>query len=180
MLGGLFELVGAHLHRHLQILDAPLDVLLVFVLQLRRLLALRVQLALEAFGFALDLANRLDLVLDFLDQAPLHQLGEFHFADELRQHHLRPHRRPSGLAIPALLARGRSARGFRELFLELLDDGALLADGVDLLQHFPGALFHPLVGNLIVLENDELPDGAGAGLELVAHADDVFRHRGRA
>ena len=173
----LLELVGAHLDGRLQVLDPPEHVLLVFVLELRRLLALRVELAVEAFGLALDLADRFDLVLDLLDQAALDELGELHFADELRQPHLRAHHGPAGLAVLALLAGGGSLGGFVELLFELLHDGALLADRVDLLQHFLGAFVHPLVGDLIVLEDHELADGAAARLELIAHGDDVLAPR---
>ena len=109
----LLELVGAHLDRRLQFLDAAEHVLLVVFLQLRRLLALRVQLPLEAFGLALDLADRFDLVLDLLDQAPLDQLGELDLADELRQLDLRAHHGPARLAILPLLARGRAPRRSR-------------------------------------------------------------------
>ena len=156
-----------------------MHVLLVFVLQLRRLLALRVHLPLDALGLALDLADRLDFVLDLLDQAALHELGELDLADELRELHLRAHHRPAGLAILPLLARVDALRRLVELLLELLHDRALLADRVDLLQHFLRPLFDPLVGDLVVLEDDELADGARAGLQLIAHRDDHLGDRGR-
>ena len=87
---------------------------------------------------------------------------------------------PARPAILALLAGRRALRRVVELFLELLHDRALLADRVDLLQHLLRALVHPLVGNLVVLEDDELADRARAGFQLVAHRDDHLRDRRRA
>ena len=176
----LLELVGAHLHRRPQLLDAAQHVLLVVFLQLRRLLALRVHLPLDAFGFALDLADRLDLVLDLLDEAALDELGELDLAHELRQLDLRAHHGPPRPPVLPLLAGVGALRRLVQLLFELLHDRALLADGVDLLQDFLGALVHPLVGDLVVLEDDELADGARAGLQLIAHRDDHLGDGGRA
>jgi hypothetical protein len=117
---------------------------------------------------------------DLLDQAALHQLGELDFADELRQPDLRAHHRPAGAAILPLFAGRRPSGRFVELLFELLNDRALLADGVDLLQHFLRPLVDALVGDLVVLEDHELADGAGAGLQLIAHRDDHLRDGRRA
>ena len=55
---------------------------------------------------------------------------------------------------------------------QLLGAAARLADGVDLLQHLPRALVDPLVGDLLVVEDHQLADGALAGVQLIAQLDD--------
>ncbi|HKX45621.1 MAG TPA: hypothetical protein VJP77_02890, partial [Planctomycetota bacterium] len=102
VLGRLLELVGAHFHGGAELLDAAKHVLLVFVLQLRRLLALRVHLPLDRLGFALDLTDRLDLVLDLLDEPALDELRELDLPYELRELDLRTHHRPARLTVLAL------------------------------------------------------------------------------
>ena len=87
----------------------------------------------------------------------------------------RAHHRPPRFAVLPLLARVAAFRGLGQLLLELLHDRALLADRVDLLQHFLGALVDALVGDLVVLEDDKLADGARAGFQLIAHRDDHLR-----
>src|SRR5688572_5368685 len=172
MLGALLELVGAHLDRGAQLLDPALHVLLVFFFELRRLLALGVHLPLDALGLTLDLPDRLDFVLDLLDEPALDELGELDLAHELRQLDLRAHYGPPRLAIFPLLARVGALRRFVQLLFELLHDRALLADRINLLEHFLRALIDPLIGDLIVLEDHELADGPGARLQLITHVDD--------
>ncbi len=76
------------------------------------------------------------------------------------------------LPILPLFPGRRPPWGLIQLFLELLHDRALLADRFDLLEDFLRALVHSLVGNLVILEDDELADGARAGLELISHRDE--------
>src|SRR5262245_32981444 len=76
LLGRFLELVGLRLQRRLQILDALLEQLLVFLAQLQRLTALRRhQLSLDVRDLALRALDDFNLLLDLLDHAPLHELG---------------------------------------------------------------------------------------------------------
>ncbi len=110
-----------------------------------------------------------------LDQAALHHLGELDFAHQLGQLHLRAHHRPAGLAVLPLLTGVDALRRLVKLLFELLHDRPLFADGLDLLHDLFRALVHLLVGDLVVLEDDELADGARAGLQLIAHRDNHLR-----
>ena len=64
-----------------------------------------------------------------------------------------------------------------QLLVELLVDGARLADVVDLLLHLLRALDDALVGDLLVVEDHQLADGAVAGVQLVAEVDDLLGDR---
>ena len=61
-----------------------------------------------------------------------------------------------------------------ELLGQLHVVGARLADGLDLLEHFDGALLDHLVGDFLVAEDHQLADGALAGAQLVAHDQDAL------
>src|SRR5262245_27534217 len=179
LVGRLLERVADRLDLGLELLDLPLQVLLVVFLQLD-LLVLRVQLALVGFDLALHRAHALDRLLHLVDQAALDRFGELDAADRLRQLHLRAHRRPLAAAVLALVAAGRALRRLGELLGELLLVPARLAHGVDLLLHLLRALDDALVGDLLVVEDHQLADGALAGVQLVAEEDLLLRDQRRA
>ena len=125
---------------------------------------------------ALLLRDALDDVLHFLDEAALDRLGELDLADVARGLDLRAHHLPAGAAVLALVG----ARHGLELLVELLDVEARLADRVDLLEELLRALLDLVFGDLFVVEDDQLADGALAGAQLIAHADHRLGDRGHA
>ena len=163
----------------LQLLDLAQEVLLLFFLELR-LLVLRVEQAIDGVDLALNDADAFDRVLHLLDQPPLHRLGEFDLADVLRHLDQRPHRLDLALAVLAAFAVVLALRGLLQLLVELLVGRARLADGVDLLLHLLAALDDALVGDLFVVEDDQLADGAVAGVQLIAEVDDLLGDQRRA
>ena len=83
----------------------------------------------------------------------------------------------SGILRLAVLAASRLSLPFGrllQLLVELLVRCARLADGVDLLLHLLAALVDALVGDLFVVEDDQLADGAVAGVQLIAEVDDLL------
>ena len=86
------------------------------------------------------------------------------------------HRLPAGAAERA----DRALRHLGDLGFALLPVAVRLGDRVDLLQHLAGALFDALVGDLFVVEDHQLADGALAGAQLLAHVDDRARDGRRA
>ena len=144
------------------------------------LLVLRVEQAIDGLDLALHRLDALDGVLHLVDQPALDRLGELDAPDGLRELDARAHRGPPGAAVLPLVP-GRGALGrLGELLLELLGAAARLADGVDLLLHLPAPLFDPLVGDLLVVEDDELADRALARVQLVAELDDALGDERRA
>ena len=89
--------------------------------------------------------------------------------DQLRHAHARAHRLPARLAVLLLVL----PRRVLELLQRLLVRLARLAHRVDLLENLARALLDALVGNLFVVEDHELADRALAGLQVVAHLDDL-------
>ena len=67
-----------------------------------------------------------------------------------------------------------AARRLGELFIELFVGGARLADGIDLLLHLLAALLDALVGDFLVVEDDQLANRPLAGVELIAELDDAL------
>src|SRR5262245_18837322 len=179
LVGLLLEAVGHPLDLEAQIFDLALDVLLVFFLQLE-LAVLRTELAVVGLDLALHDADALDRLFHVVDEAALDRLGEFDAANELRQLHLRPHLGPQRAPILPLLSRRRPLRRFGELLFEFLVRGARLADGVDLLLHLARPLGDALVGNLLVVEDHQLQDGALAGVQLIAELDHFLGDERRA
>ncbi len=171
--GRLLEAVGQRLDLDLQLLDLAEEVLLVVFLQLG-LAVLRVEDPLEAVHLALHRLDALDRVLHVFDQPALDRFGELDLADVVGDVDLRAHRRPLGLAILPLVAGGRALRRFLQLFVELLVDRARLAHVVDLALHLLGALLDAFVGDLFVVEDHQLADGALAGVQMVAELDDLL------
>ena len=109
-----------------------------------------------------------DDVLDLVDELALDDLGELDLANQLRGLDLRAHHLPARAAVlPLVLARDEL-----ELLVELLDDEPRLADGLDLAEELLRPLFDAVVGDLLVVEDDQLADRAVAGAERIAHADD--------
>src|SRR5712692_2060222 len=170
LLGRLRKVFGRRLQLGLQVLDLLLDVLAILFLE-ALLLVLRIELPFGGLDLALDRADALDGVLHLVDQAPLHRLGELDLADALRHRDQRAHRRPPGAPVLPLLPRGRAPRRLGEPLLALLEVRARLAHRVDLPLDLAGALDDPLVGDLLVVEDHQLADGALAAVELVAERD---------
>src|SRR5262249_19781026 len=170
LLGRLLEVVGRRLEPRAGVLHLLEDVLALFVLE-PQLLVLRADLALERLDLALHRLDALDGVLHLVDEAPLDRFGELDFADALRELDLRARRRPPALSILPLLAPRRPARRLGQLVAELLVVRARLANRVDLLLDLLRALDDPLVGDLLVVEDHELADGAFAAVELIAERD---------
>ena len=119
-------------------------------------------------------------VLHLVDQAALDRLGELDFADALRHLDPRAHRQPPRLAVLPLVARRGALRRFVEFFLQLLGGEIGLADRVDLLLHLTGPLGDALVGDLFVVEDDQLADRPVAGVQRVAQLDHLARDKRRA
>ena len=80
------------------------------------------------------------------------------------------HRLPAHAAVLPLVL----LRRLGQLLLGLLVDQPRLLDGVDLAQHLAGPLLDPLVGDLFVVEDHQLANRAPAGLQVVAHLDDLL------
>src|SRR5262245_53144942 len=175
MVDALLQIFGALLDLGLEIIHALGHGLALFLLELR-LARLEVELLLQLVVLALLLRDPLDDVLHFFDEAALDRLGELDLADVARGLDLGAHHLPAGAAVLALVG----ARHALELFVELLDVEARLADGVDLLEELLRALLDLVFGDLFVVEDDELADGALAGAQLIAHADDRLGDRGHA
>ena len=153
----------------LLLLDLAQQVLLVLFPQLL-LLVLRVEQPIDRFDLALHRLDVFDRLLHLVDQAALHRFGELDLANALRHLDARAHRRPPRPAVLPLVARRRALRRFVELLLQLLRREVRLADRVDLLLHLARALGDALVGDFLVVEDDELADRAVAGVQRVARA----------
>jgi hypothetical protein len=147
-----------------------------FLHRLDALGRLRVELPGGVVELALDLLDGLDRVLHLLDHLALDGLGELDLADVLRQLHLRAHQLPLRAAVLLLVLLQDGV----ELLAELLGGLARLAHRLDLLEELLRALLDAVVGDLLVVEDHELADGAVAGLQVVAHPDDRAHDRGHA
>ena len=155
------------------------EVLLVVFLQLV-LLVLRIEQTVDRFDLALDACDALDRVLHLVDQAALDRFGELDLADPLRHLDAGAHRRPACACGTCACPCGRALRRLVELLVQLLGGVVGLADGVDLLLHLARPLGDALVGDLLVVEDHQLANGAVAALQLVAEVDDLLGHQRRA
>ena len=73
------------------------------------------------------------------------------------------------------MSRDRRSRGsLGQLLFEFLERFAGLAHGVDLFLHLARALGDPFVGDLLVVEDDELADRPFAVAEVIAEEDDLL------
>src|SRR5216684_3864208 len=177
--GRLLERVGHRLELELLILDLALQVFLVVLAQLR-FPVLRVEHAVDRFDLALDRFDAFNRVLHLVDEAPLHRLGELDVADALRHIDEGAHRGTTRAAVLALVPRRRALGRVGELQIELLVDVARLAHRFDLLLHLLGAILDALVGDFLVVEDDELADRAITAAQLVAEQDHFLGDERRA
>ena len=98
-------------------------------------------------------------------------------ADQLRQPDAGAHRLPAGAAVRA----DRALRHLGDLGFALLPVArAPWRTASICFEHLAGALFDALVGDLLVVEDHQLADGALAGAQLLAHVDDGARDGRRA
>src|SRR6478609_5810518 len=175
----LLERVGHAFELETLILDLLEEVLLVFFAELL-LLVLRMEQPIDTLDFALDRLDAFDGLFHLVDEAALDRLGEFDFADPLRDFDARAHGRPARLAVLSLVPRSRALGRFVEFFLQLLGGEIRLAHRVDLLLHLTRPLRDALVGDLFVVEDDELPDRPVTGVQGVAQLNDLARDERRA
>ncbi len=140
---------------------------------------LRIEGAVERVDLALDALHGLDRVLHLVDQAALDGLGELDRADGVRHLDEGTHGRPSHAAILAALTVVLAFGCLLQLLVELFIGRARLADGVDLLLNLLRPFGNSFVGDLLVVEDDQLADGALACMQLIAKQDHFFRDQGR-
>ena len=155
------------------------DFLPVLFLQLL-LLVLRIEQPVGRLDLALHRPDAFDRVLHLVDQAAFHRFGELDPADAAATARSARASRPIAPAVLPLFAGGRALRRLGQLLLELFGSGARLADGVDLLLHLTRALLDALVGDFLVVEDDQLADGPLAGVSLSPNCDHPFRDQRRA
>ena len=172
LLGRLLELLRHRLHLRPDVFLTPDQQLLFFFLQPALSSGLGIDLALDLIDLALQPHHPLDPLLDLVDQPALHQLGELDLADHLGDVDAGAQRLPAGPAVLPLLPGRLSPRDLFELLFRFLERQPGLADVVDLPQDLPLAVVDLLVGDLLVIEDDELAHAALIGAELIAHRHD--------
>ncbi len=175
----LFQRVSERLELDLLILLLAQQRLAVFLTQLV-LAVLRAEHLVDALDLALDRLHLFDRRLHLVDQPALDRLGELDLADPLRQLDQRAHRGPARLPVLPLLARRRALRRIRELLEQLLGHFAGLADGLDLPLDLLRPLLDALVGDFLVVEDDELANRPIAAAQLIAEQDHLLRDQRRA
>ena len=139
-------------------------------------LDLRVDLALEHVDVALHAHHGVDGVLDLVDQAALHRLGELDAADRARHVDAGAQRLHARAAVLLLVLLQDDV----QLLGELDVVAARLADFLDLPEDVDLAILDHLVGDLLVAEDHELADGALAGAQLIADHEDALGNGRRA
>ena len=164
----------------LQILELSADLLAVVFLELL-LLVLRVEQPIGRLNLALHRLDALDRVLHVVDQAAFDRFGELDAADALRQLDARAHRgEPRPAVLPLVPASSRPFGVSASFSSSFSEPRARFPHRVDLLLHLPAALFDALVGDLLVVEDDELADRPFARVQVVAELDDPLGHERRA
>ena len=136
------------------------------------LLVLRVQQPIEGFDLALDRLDAFDGILHVVDQAALDRFGELDLADALDTS-ICARMAARGAAILPLVACRRALRRLGELLVELLGAARALRTA-SICFCTCAALLDPLVGDLFVVEDDQLADRALAGVQLIAQLDDLL------